>query len=291
LCTLNPLQPSAAARAPCKPLPAKPLPAKPVRPPALKTKPAASETSRGSLEDPPVKEPDEGRHKKQKVEKSALSAGTEGKLGGLLLQLQRQREDRERDEAARRSCGTEVAYTDRDGASDEDARHEAAGRASMDGSVEGGGRQGRSDSGGEHSDKLRVLESIVEACPRGSVFEFHEYLMRMKDEEHGDFICLCAALLSVQCLDHVAMKACEKLRLELPGGLSVSAVADQTPETLEPLINTCNYYKGKAKKIHSCACALLRRHKGRVPRTQAALLELEGVGPKIANLVLSVGLG
>ena len=32
-------------------------------------------------------------------------------------------------------------------------------------------------------EKLRVLEAIVEMCPRGPVFDFHKYLMRVKDDE------------------------------------------------------------------------------------------------------------
>ena len=144
--------------------------------------------------------------------------------------------------------------------------------------------------GGQHAEKLRVLEGIVRACPRGPVFEFHKFLMRLKDEPHGDFLCLCAALLSVQCLDHVAMKACEKLRSEFPGDFCAMSVADTSPEIVEPLISTVNYYKGKAKKIVSCAKTIVTKHKGRVPHSEAQLLLLDGVGPKIAHLVMSVGL-
>jgi|LauGreDrversion2_3_1035106.scaffolds.fasta_scaffold353465_2 hypothetical protein len=39
--------------------------------------------------------------------------------------------------------------------------------------------------GGEDKEmeKLRVLETIVQMCPRGPVFDFHKYLMRVKDDE------------------------------------------------------------------------------------------------------------
>ena len=209
-------------------------------------------------------------------------------LGGLLLQLQRQREESERVEAARRTIVEDEECQDGIGV---EARRDGDEQV---GAIRGAIRDARrktEEGQGRCSEKLEVLERIVEACPRGSVFEFHKYLMRVKDEEFGDFVCLCAALLSVQCLDHVAMRACEKLRSEFPGGFSVQGVANARAEDLEPLINTCNYYKGKAKKIVSCACTLMRKHKGKVPRTQASLLDLDGVGPKIAHLVLSVGLG
>lgn len=213
-----------------------------------------------------------------------VQEGRGEELGGLLQQLQRQREERERVEAARRT-----------NVEDEECQDGLGGKARRDGDQQvgaiSGARRKTEEGEGGRSEKLEVLERIVEACPRGSVFEFHKYLMSVKDEEFGDFVCLCAALLSVQCLDHVAMRACEKLRSEFPGGFSVQGVAAARAEDLEPLINTCNYYKGKAKKIVSCACTLMRKHKGKVPKTQASLLDLDGVGPKIAHLVLSVGLG
>eukprot|EP00960_Hanusia_phi_P033238 750357-Hanusia_phi.AAC.3 len=115
--------------------------------------------------------------------------------------------------------------------------------------------------------------------------------MRIRREEGGDFLCLVAALLSVQCLDSVALKVFEHLREGLGGQLTVERVSSMTVEELEPLIKSCNYYKTKAKSIHACAVSLRRRHGGRVPSSFSSLVQLEGVGPKIANLVLSVGLG
>lgn len=62
-------------------------------------------------------------------------------------------------------------------------------------------------------DKVWVLQLIRES-QRGSgatVKDFHRYLCRLRREEGGDFKCLVASLLSVQCLDKVALKACESL--------------------------------------------------------------------------------
>jgi hypothetical protein len=36
-------------------------------------------------------------------------------------------------------------------------------------------------------EKLRELEAIVKMCPRGPVFDFHQYLMRVKDDEAAFF--------------------------------------------------------------------------------------------------------
>ncbi|EKX40345.1 hypothetical protein GUITHDRAFT_43372, partial [Guillardia theta CCMP2712] len=124
-----------------------------------------------------------------------------------------------------------------------------------------------------------------------SVRDFHRCLMRIRSEEGGGFLCLVAALLSVQCLDSVALKAFESLREGLGGQLTVDRVSSMTAAELEPYIKSCNYYKTKAKSIHACAVSLKKRHGGRVPASFSSLVQLEGVGPKIANLVLSVGLG
>ena len=35
----------------------------------------------------------------------------------------------------------------------------------------------------------------------------------------------------------------------MPGGFSVKSVADSSPEEIEPLVNTCNYYKGKVSHV------------------------------------------
>lgn len=56
-------------------------------------------------------------------------------------------------------------------------------------------------------------------------------------------------------------------------------------------ISSVNYYKGKADKIVACAVEISRLHEGRVPNGLDALQRLPGVGPKIARLVMSVGLG
>jgi len=118
-------------------------------------------------------------------------------------------------------------------------------------------------------------------------------LCRLRREAAGDFKCLVASLLSVQCLDRVALKACDSLMvgLEGRGGLIPSVVKSLSPDDVAEHISTVNYYKGKADKIVGCAVEIERIHRGRVPNGLDALQRLPGVGPKIARLVMSVGLG
>ena len=84
------------------------------------------------------------------------------------------------------------------------------------------------------------------------------------------------------------MRACERLRAGLAGGLRVATARAAAPEAVAALIGDVNFFRNKARHIVACADALASRHGGRVPSAFAALTALPGVGPKIANLVLSV---
>lgn len=54
------------------------------------------------------------------------------------------------------------------------------------------------------------------------------------------------------------------------------------------LLNPVGFYKTKARHLRQLAALLLERHGGRVPATREELLELPGVGRKVANLILNI---
>ena len=55
---------------------------------------------------------------------------------------------------------------------------------------------------------------------------------------------------------------------------------------LQSLIKSTGFYRAKAKNIKGLANAIVRDHKGEVPRTLEELIKLPGVGRKTANVVL-----
>jgi endonuclease-3 len=57
--------------------------------------------------------------------------------------------------------------------------------------------------------------------------------------------------------------------------------------TIEKLIYPVGFYRNKARSILSVSAELLKRFKGKVPKTSEDLLSIKGVGLKTANLVLS----
>ncbi len=67
--------------------------------------------------------------------------------------------------------------------------------------------------------------------------------------------------------------------------------ADADIKTLRKYLSGMNYYKTKAKHLKASARLILDRFGGRVPRTLGELMELPGVGRKVANVVLNEGYG
>jgi endonuclease-3 len=65
------------------------------------------------------------------------------------------------------------------------------------------------------------------------------------------------------------------------------AMGRLTPARIARAIYPVGFYRTKARTIRRLSGDLLERHRGRVPDTIDALLELHGVGRKTANLVVT----
>ena len=75
------------------------------------------------------------------------------------------------------------------------------------------------------------------------------------------------------------------------GSPDANALANATPEELEPQIHATGFFRAKSKSLVGAARALVERHGGQVPADMEALVELPGVGRKTANVVLGHALG
>ena len=107
--------------------------------------------------------------------------------------------------------------------------------------------------------------------------------------QHDDpYTLLVAVVLSAQCTD-------ERVNLVTPG---LFAAAD-TPARMAALseqeilqhIRSCGLAPGKAKNIRNLSRILVEKHGGRVPRDEAALEALPGVGHKTAGVVMVQAFG
>lgn len=99
---------------------------------------------------------------------------------------------------------------------------------------------------------------------------------------------LVATILSAQCTDKRVNMVTERLFPLYP---DAHAMAQLTPEELEPMIRECGLYHNKAKNIVAASRALVEKYDGRVPSTRAELMALPGVGQKTAGVVLLAAFG
>ncbi len=94
---------------------------------------------------------------------------------------------------------------------------------------------------------------------------------------------LVATILSAQCTDKQVNIVTRSLFQKYRSAGDYAAVP---LSELEEDVRRIGLYRNKAKNIQACCRKLLDRHGGAVPETMEALVELDGVGRKTANVVL-----
>ncbi len=121
---------------------------------------------------------------------------------------------------------------------------------------------------------VRIVELLKELYPDA----------KCSLEYEGDpWRLLVMGRLSAQCTDERVNIVCRELFKELP---NAKAMADAPLTQIEELIKPCGLYRMKAKNIKDASARLVRDYDGIVPDNMDELLKLEGVGRKIANLLL-----
>ncbi len=96
------------------------------------------------------------------------------------------------------------------------------------------------------------------------------------------FQILVATMLSARTRDEVTSQVSDALFKVYP---TPKALANAPLKKIKALINSINFYKGKAKRIQEVAKIIHGRYRDRVPKTMEELDSLPGVGPKIAGCV------
>src|ERR1700733_6169500 len=94
---------------------------------------------------------------------------------------------------------------------------------------------------------------------------------------------LVATILSAQCNDKQVNIVTESLFKKYR---TAADYANAEPAAFEQEIKRIGLYRNKAKNIQACCRKLIERHDGKVPDSMEALIELDGVGRKTANVVL-----
>ena len=99
---------------------------------------------------------------------------------------------------------------------------------------------------------------------------------------------LIATILSAQCTDKQVNLATPALFRKYR---SAADYAQAPVAALEQDIRRLGFFRNKARSIQACCQILVEKHRGKVPRTMAELVELGGVGRKTANVVLGNAFG
>ncbi len=95
-----------------------------------------------------------------------------------------------------------------------------------------------------------------------------------------------AVLLSPQSTDAQVNRATPKLFKRFK---TFDDYANADVRMLQRYLKSINFYKTKARNLKGSAKIILEKFNGQVPKTIAELMELPGVGRKVANVVLNEG--
>jgi endonuclease-3 len=107
-------------------------------------------------------------------------------------------------------------------------------------------------------------------------------------EQHDPYAVLVSTVISLRTRDEVTDAVTPRLLAEAP---TPESLAQLPAERIAELIYPAGFYRTKGRTLRGLGRALVEQHGGRVPDTLEALLELDGVGRKTANLVLTLGHG
>ncbi|HHX19216.1 MAG TPA: endonuclease III [Clostridiaceae bacterium] len=99
---------------------------------------------------------------------------------------------------------------------------------------------------------------------------------------------LVGGILASQCTDERVNKVTPVLFERYP---DLQSLASANRGDVEDIVRSCGLYKMKAKALVNTSAMILERFGGQVPQTRKELMELPGVGRKIANLILGEAFG
>lgn len=99
---------------------------------------------------------------------------------------------------------------------------------------------------------------------------------------------LIATILSAQCTDERVNRVTSELFQVYK---TAEDFAEAQPEDLEAIIHSTGFFRNKAKNIKACCVTLVEKFGGTVPESMEALVALDGVGRKTANVVMGNAFG
>jgi endonuclease-3 len=132
---------------------------------------------------------------------------------------------------------------------------------------------------------------VKKPTPKASPLEILNELRKAHPDAHCELVhenayqLLVATVLSAQTTDVAVNKATPALFAAYP---TPETLAKASAEDVEQKLSTIGMFRQKTKNVMKLASMLVEKHRGEVPRSLDALVELPGVGRKTANVVLGV---
>jgi endonuclease-3 len=105
------------------------------------------------------------------------------------------------------------------------------------------------------------------------------------------FHILVSLLLSSQTKDQVTSAAVRALQTQVPGGLTPAALLALPAAKIDKLIEKVGFHTRKTQYLLGVARRCEEEHGGDIPRDLRGLLDLPGIGPKMAHLVMQAAWG
>ncbi len=129
---------------------------------------------------------------------------------------------------------------------------------------------------------IQRLREAVAPYPKAALFEL------AAEGYTSVFEILVACLISIRTRDETTIPVARQLfaRARTP-----AAMTRLSPEEIDLLIGECTFHGPKARQIHAIAHRTAAEYGGELPCDESVLLDLKGVGPKCAGLVLGIACG
>jgi endonuclease-3 len=132
---------------------------------------------------------------------------------------------------------------------------------------------------------VHVLRRLARETGRGRYAAAPVYQGPIEGRE-TPFQTLVSCLISTRTRDQQTTRICRRLFTVAP---TAEKLAELSQARLAKILYGAGFYRQKAKQLRRLARLVIER--GGVPRTKAELIELPGIGPKCANIVLASSFG
>ncbi|MEM1577663.1 MAG: endonuclease III [Candidatus Pacearchaeota archaeon] len=123
--------------------------------------------------------------------------------------------------------------------------------------------------------QLRKIENILKREGKDNI--------KLAAEWKKPWQVLIATILSAQSRDEKTIEIAKKLFSRYK---SLRALANAKIKDVEKIIREINFYKTKTRNIVKTARIIVKKYRGKIPSEREKLMELPGVGRKVANVYL-----